>query len=164
MAVAYSLDGTTILTAGIDNTVLVWEAATGKQLVRPIRHNFPVRTLAFSPDGHTILTGSDEGTVRLWDAFSGEALGGPIQPTSRPVNPKSAFLPDGRAVLTVSATGARLWDVPPPVVGDIPRVVLWAQTLAGMELDLNGVAHPLTPQALHQRRQRLDELGGPMLP
>lgn len=76
-----------------------------------------------------------------------------------------AFSPDGRSVLTGSADRtAQFWDVPAPVEGTVERIVLWVQVLTGMELDDEGEAHPLDAATWQQRRQRLQECGGPPRP
>jgi hypothetical protein len=41
---------------------------------------------------------------------------------------------------------------------------LWAEVLTGLELDRDGLVHRLEASAWQQRRQRLQELGGPLLP
>ena len=49
--------------------VLIWDTATGEELVRLPGHASYVFSLAFSPDGETLVSGSGDSTVRLWDAF-----------------------------------------------------------------------------------------------
>ncbi|KAG8692328.1 hypothetical protein FRC08_009843 [Ceratobasidium sp. 394] len=51
-----------------DQTVRIWEAATGANVLKPLRgHSHAVRSVTFSPDGHRIVSGSDDGTIRVWD-------------------------------------------------------------------------------------------------
>jgi hypothetical protein len=75
----------------------------------------------------------------------------------------AACNPDGKSVATACADReARRWRTPPaPVAGDVDRVRLWVETLTGMELDEAGAVRDLTPEAVEQHRQRLEELGGP---
>jgi eukaryotic-like serine/threonine-protein kinase len=76
-----------------------------------------------------------------------------------------AFSPDGRLLLTGCwDRTARLWPVPVPVAGAPERVRLWAQVLTGLELDDDGVIHVLDAPTWQERRQRLEDLGGPPLP
>ncbi len=54
-AVAFSPDGRTILTASVDKTARLWDAATGQPVGLPMAHPRRV-SVAFSPDGRRVLT------------------------------------------------------------------------------------------------------------
>ena len=58
---AFSPDGKTVLTGSSDKTARLWDAATGRPLGLPMKHQDLVRAVAFSPDGKTVLTGSADG-------------------------------------------------------------------------------------------------------
>ena len=55
---AFSPDGTKIATASWDKTARLWDAATGKPLGAPMKHDGIVLAVAFSPDGTKIATAS----------------------------------------------------------------------------------------------------------
>jgi hypothetical protein len=74
-AVAWSPDGTRLLTGGGDDGVRVWDAATAEPLHQLTGHTGGVRAVAWSPDGTRLLTGGGDGTVRVWDATSGLPVG-----------------------------------------------------------------------------------------
>src|SRR5262249_55008866 len=78
MSGAFSPDRQTILTGGYDKTARLWDAASGRPLGPPMRHDGEVVDVAFSPDGQMILTGSNDHTARLWDAATGRPLGEPL--------------------------------------------------------------------------------------
>jgi hypothetical protein len=69
--VAFSPDGSRIASASYDQTVKVWDAATGEEVLTLKGHAHKVGGVAFSPDGSRIASASADGTVRVWDA--GEA-------------------------------------------------------------------------------------------
>ena len=72
-AASFSPDGSRIVTASDDKTARLWDAATGKELVR-LAHEAPSTAAAFSPDGARVLTASEDKTARLWDAATGKEL------------------------------------------------------------------------------------------
>jgi serine/threonine protein kinase len=107
--VAFSPDGSQALSGGEDNTLRLWDLATGKEVRRFEGHTSVVNCVAFSPDGSQVLSGSDDRSVRLWDVKTGRERQRFTGHTS--VVNSVAFCPDGQRI--VSAGGdrtARLWD------------------------------------------------------
>ena len=77
---AFSPDGKFVVTASSDGTARVWEAATGKAIGEPLRHEGArLRSAAFSPDGKFVVTASEDGTARVWEAATGKAIGEPLR-------------------------------------------------------------------------------------
>ena len=58
---------TRVVTASLDKTARVWDAATGKPLTSPLEHQDKVVSAAFSPDGTRVVTASLDNTARMWD-------------------------------------------------------------------------------------------------
>lgn len=63
---AISPDGTQIASASADNTVRIWDAATGTLLRTLTGHTDAVYSVTFSPDGWQIISGGADDTVRIW--------------------------------------------------------------------------------------------------
>ena len=128
--VAFSSDGARIASASRDETVKLWDVATG-HLIRTFEgHTSHVNAVAFSHDGAAVLSGSgnqytsgateDDRTLRLWNVTTGQLIR-IFEGHTSSVN-SVAFSPDGTRVLSgsgyqVSTDPARnertlrLWDV-----------------------------------------------------
>ncbi|MEE1203610.1 MAG: hypothetical protein UHN59_04835, partial [Bacteroidales bacterium] len=65
-SVAYSPDGTKIISGSKDKTIKIWDANTGECLKTLEGHSDDVRSVAFSLDGTKIISGSFDKTVKIW--------------------------------------------------------------------------------------------------
>lgn len=70
-SVAFSPDGTNLVSGSADGTVQLWNVSTGQARKLPMSLNSEsIYSVAFSPDGKTIAAGTKEG-LRLWETKSG---------------------------------------------------------------------------------------------
>ena len=68
-SVAYSPDGTQLLTAGRDAQIRTWDVAAGYALAGTVAaHMYTIHHLAFSPDGRYLASCSLDKSIKLWDA------------------------------------------------------------------------------------------------
>lgn len=71
-AVAVSKDGKLIASAGLDRTVRVWDAATGKLARAFVGHKNEVYSVDISPDGKEIASSDYDGSVLVWNGATGK--------------------------------------------------------------------------------------------
>ncbi len=92
------------MSASLDGTARIWDAATGQQLAALEGHEDGLIGATFSPDGLKILTHSLDQTARIWDSRTGKlqsSLEGHTQAVTT-----AKFSPDGKLIVT--AAGAPL--------------------------------------------------------
>ena len=108
LSVAFSPDGTRVLSGELDGTLKLWDAATG-QLLRSFKgHKDLLLSVAFSPDGTSFLSGSGDSTLKLWDAATGRLLRS-FEGHLGAVN-SVAFSPNGTILLSGGQRTLKLWD------------------------------------------------------
>ena len=110
---AFSPDGKRLASASWDETVKVWDAGSGHELLTLMGHTGPVNSVAFSPDGKRLASASSDQTVKVWDAGSGHEL---LTVKGHTVEVSSvAFSPDGRRLASASwDKTVKIWDAPGP--------------------------------------------------
>jgi WD40 repeat protein len=130
VAVAFSTDGRTLLSGSHDGTLILWDVASGRQLLSIEGHRahglpFEVVSVAFSPDGKMLASGSSDQTVRLWDANTGAQLR-LFKGVKYAQDVK--FSPDGRRLVVANCETVLLWDV---ATGTLLRTFRKASTGVG---------------------------------
>src|SRR5712672_1379736 len=111
VSVAFSPNGSHIVSGSWDYTIRLWDAETGDPIGKPLEgHSSEVNSVACSPDGSRIVSGSEDKTIRLWDAETGDPIGKPLEGHSSAVN-SVAFSPNGSRFVSGSWDNTiRLWD------------------------------------------------------
>jgi WD40 repeat protein len=110
LQVVYSRDSKLLATTGEDQSIHLWDIATGRELRRLQGHSGSVWSMAFGPDGKTLATFDKDGTIRLSDVTTGlelRRLQGHFDEGD-----SVAFSPDGKTYATTGKDPSiRLWDI-----------------------------------------------------
>lgn len=107
-ALAWSPDGSEIVSAGQEALAHVWHSATGEDRLIYRQHQQAIKTLAWSPAGNEIATAGNDANVHVWSAQSGQ------QSRILPGNSNAwiralAWSPDGRSIAAASAHTITIW-------------------------------------------------------
>jgi len=128
-AVAFSADGSLLVSGGEDNTVRLWRglpveptppalqaltsvsAAPSGDLLKTFRgHGGWVAACALVNDGRQVVSGAYDTTVKVWDTLAYEEVREFAAPGRR--ISEATFSPDGELILTALDDGtARLWNI-----------------------------------------------------
>jgi WD40 repeat protein/uncharacterized caspase-like protein len=122
-AIAFSPDGKILASGSWDNSVKLWEVASGKELRTLGPHYGRVYAVVFSPDNKILASGS--GGFMLWDVETGKRIrlfdeGTPL-----------AFSPDGKTLAIEKGEAVELLSIPEGKV---------LQTLNGHSENVNSAA------------------------
>lgn len=101
--VAWSHDEQRVATGADDNTVRIWDAASGQCLLEIAAQDFAPTSVAFSPDDTLLATTGHDGSANVWRTADGErvlSLAG-----FDAVVWSCAFSADGSSVTAVAANG-----------------------------------------------------------
>jgi WD40 repeat protein/3',5'-cyclic AMP phosphodiesterase CpdA len=120
---AFSSDGSLVVTASDDGTARIWETINGHVATVLGGHRGWVRGAAFFRDGRSVVTACDDGRARIWDVPSGQIR---MIFTSGDGNPIRgvALSPDGSSLATTSADRTWIWNT----LSGRPRIVLYGHT------------------------------------
>ncbi len=111
-AAAFAPDGT-VMAAGADSTVTLWDLPSGKQRSSLQGHRSRVGHLIFSADGRTLASSDADGLVILWEWPTGRRCA-TLNPESliRRMGFPLAFSPDGKTLAFANqCSQITLWDV-----------------------------------------------------
>ena len=83
-AIAFSPDGRTLATGGLDDPIVhVWDVRTGKLIRELDQGSAGAMTLDFSPDGRTLAVSGFAPVASLWDVATGARIGPTLTAGSR---------------------------------------------------------------------------------
>jgi WD40 repeat protein len=131
-SVAFSPDGRLLASGSWDETIKLWEVASGREVRTLSGHTDWVLSVAFSPDGRLLASGAawPDTTIKLWEVATGREVRTLSGHTSWVTS--VAFSPDGRLLASGSHDATiKLWEV---ATGSLVR------TLSGHTGDVRSVA------------------------
>jgi WD40 repeat protein len=130
MGCAVSRDGSFVVSASLDNTLKIWDTATGEERATLAGHTDSILGCAISPDGSFVVSASSDNTLKIWDAETGNERA-TLQGHGAWVR-GCAVSPDGTFVVSASADWTlKVWDV---------ATASLRATLRGHAGDVNGCA------------------------
>lgn len=107
---AFAPHGDWLASGGSDNSIVLWQTKSGRQLRALNAHTGFVRSLAISTDGQFLASGSNDRTIKIWNVAEGRALftlnghEGPVEGL--------AFSRDGRWLASGSSDKTiKIWDL-----------------------------------------------------
>gem|GEM_PF-1181336 len=128
LALAFCVDGKTVLSAGSDRIPRLWTVGSGDELRRFEGHAGSVTAL-LAADPRSFFSASDDGTIRRWDMLTGNQIGDSIllpgfgaagsreagpatgRPPAAPLVTTLELASDGKRLLAAGAYGIGLWDL-----------------------------------------------------
>ncbi|HVQ38517.1 MAG TPA: caspase family protein [Pyrinomonadaceae bacterium] len=110
LTLAFTRDGRLLASGSVDQTIVLWNPATGNQLRALKGHTGTVGSIAFSPDDKQLASGSADNSIKIWEVASGnvkQTMKGHTLYVS-----SVAFSPDGKMLASGSGDQTvKLWDL-----------------------------------------------------
>ena len=108
-SLAFSSDGTSLVSGSSDNTVKLWDMQTGGVVKTFHGHTSRVCSVSISADHTTIASGSGDMTIRLWNIEMGECCH--IMEQQNTVSYTSFSPTDPQCLIFISDASVQCWDI-----------------------------------------------------
>lgn len=132
LSLAFSADGRLLASSAEDDTIRIWDIATGETQHVLEGHSDAAMHVAFSPDGTQLASGGLDNTLRLWEVASGQPIGVYDELTSPIIS--TAFTEDnGRLVGLATDGDLPIW---------LPHIEVLTPARVGVSFDLQGHISP----------------------
>jgi len=111
--VIYNPDGNRIATTFRNGRIAIWDATTGREIIRMTGHSEPVTGIVFSPNGRLLVSCSGRDTnIKIWDAITGELIRNIPQANATNIS----FSPDGNRIGSTNLNNetrniVRIWSI-----------------------------------------------------
>lgn len=110
--VIFSPDGKKLATASLDQTIKLWDHATGQELATLRGHQRPLRYITFSSDGKLLASASAAGDIRIWDVERGRDVHALPLTGHKYAVTGLAFSPDAKLLASASIDQTiKVWSV-----------------------------------------------------
>jgi WD40 repeat protein len=112
-SVKWIANDTRILTVGIENTIQVWDTATGQRIGSEIHQDGSTDSISAAqlfPDKKRVVSAAKDGTIRLWDLATGKQMGPAMRHDGGVTG--VTILEEGKRLLSWSADETvRVWEI-----------------------------------------------------
>jgi WD40 repeat protein len=109
-SVVISPDGRTLASGSKDETIKIWNIATGQEIRTLNGHSSFVawvNSVAISPDSRTLASGSEDKTIKIWNIATGQEIRTGHSAWVRSV----AISPDGRTLAGNNFDNIKIWNI-----------------------------------------------------
>jgi serine/threonine protein kinase/WD40 repeat protein len=159
---AFSPDGTRLLTGSKDGQARYWDWAAGQLAGPTLAHGDEIWSVAISADGRFAVVGlrGHPQQVRLWDLASGKPLAPPIRliESGEPHGSHAVTIsPDGSRVFSCGGSSLRIVDLSrllAPPTSSAREMLLLSELAAGRRIE-QGDLDPLTQEQWMERWEAL---------
>jgi dipeptidyl aminopeptidase/acylaminoacyl peptidase len=108
--ISLSSDGERLLSSS-DDGIRLWNLSTGREIRRfPVPRGVGSESVRFSPDDRLAVSAHDDGCCRVWDIDTGKVVQSFIQPSPEKIVNSAAWSPDGRWIVSGTATHLAVWE------------------------------------------------------
>jgi WD40 repeat protein len=150
LRLAFSPDGATLVAAGADGVIHLWDLKSGQASATLRGHRCAICVLQFAPDGRTLASASGDGLVKLWDFEGGKPLERQCTLGHRGPVTSLAFSHDGSVLASIGVIdGIKIWDV---------ATHRLREEVAGTHMIINGIFAPTDRAMIVLERRRIAEL------